>query len=52
MSFNGRWILTALLACGLAGQSPAFATYETEEPVDFTLQQLGGGAISASDFRG
>jgi thiol-disulfide isomerase/thioredoxin len=28
------------------------AAYETEEPVDFTLQQLGGGAVSISDYRG
>lgn len=32
--------------------SQAAAEYETEEPVDFTLQQLGGGPVSASDFRG
>jgi thiol-disulfide isomerase/thioredoxin len=31
---------------------PATATYETEEPIDFTLERLGGGALSLSDFRG
>jgi thiol-disulfide isomerase/thioredoxin len=30
----------------------AAAQYETEEPVDFTLQQLGGGLVSLSDYRG
>jgi thiol-disulfide isomerase/thioredoxin len=52
MIFDGRWIFATMLACGLAWQPPALAAYETEEPVDFTLQQLGGDAVSASDFRG
>jgi thiol-disulfide isomerase/thioredoxin len=30
----------------------AVAQYETEEAVDFTLQQLGGGPVSLSDYRG
>ena len=29
-----------------------WAAYETEEPVDFTLQQLGGEEVSLSDYRG
>ena len=29
-----------------------WAAYETEEPVDFALQQLGGGEVSLSDYRG
>ena len=29
-----------------------WAAYETEEPVDFTLQQLGGGDVALSDYRG
>jgi thiol-disulfide isomerase/thioredoxin len=29
-----------------------WAAYETEEPVDFTLQQLGAGEVSLSDYRG
>jgi len=29
-----------------------WAAYETEGPVDFTLQQLGGGEVSLSDYRG
>ena len=29
-----------------------WAVYETEEPVDFFLQQLGGGEVSLSDYRG
>lgn len=32
--------------------SLSWAAYETEEPVDFTLAQLGGGEVSLSDFRG
>jgi thiol-disulfide isomerase/thioredoxin len=32
--------------------TPAWAAYETETPVDFGLQQLGGGEVSLSDFRG
>jgi thiol-disulfide isomerase/thioredoxin len=38
----GLWLLPAALS----------ATYETEEPVDFTLQRLGGGEVSLSDYRG
>jgi thiol-disulfide isomerase/thioredoxin len=30
----------------------AQAAYETEEPVDFSLPQLGGGEVSLSDYRG
>jgi thiol-disulfide isomerase/thioredoxin len=30
----------------------AGAAYETTEPVDFTLAQLGGGTIAISDYRG
>ena len=30
----------------------ARAAYETEEPVDFTLQQLGSGEVALSDYRG
>jgi thiol-disulfide isomerase/thioredoxin len=32
--------------------SLTWAAYETEEPVDFALQQLGGGEVSLSDYRG
>jgi thiol-disulfide isomerase/thioredoxin len=32
--------------------SVARADYETDDPVDFTLPQLGGGQVSLSDFRG
>ena len=37
------WVLFAPLT---------WAVYETEEPVDFSLQQLGGGEVSLSDYRG
>jgi thiol-disulfide isomerase/thioredoxin len=30
----------------------ATASYETDEPVDFTLDRLGGEPVSLSDFRG
>ena len=30
----------------------ASAAYETTEPVDFTLAQLGGGNVALSDYRG
>jgi thiol-disulfide isomerase/thioredoxin len=30
----------------------ALAGYATDEPVDFTLQQLNGGPVSLSDYRG
>lgn len=30
----------------------AQAAYETEEPVDFSLQQLGGEIVTVSDYRG
>ena len=43
------WCLLATLALNDAS---ALAAYETDQPVDFTLQQLGGGAVSLSDFRG
>jgi len=44
-----RWAaaLGALLAA-----FGTLAAYETEGPVDFTLQLLGGGSVSLSDYRG
>jgi len=44
----GRWFAGALLMLTLS----ANAAYETDEPVDFSLQQLGGGEVSLSDYRG
>ncbi len=32
--------------------SSAWGDYETEEPVDFGLQALGGGEVKLSDYRG
>ena len=40
-------LLLVCLAAGAAG-----AAYETEEPVDFTLEQLGGNQVALSDYRG
>ena len=42
----------SLLAAAAFLGTPLRAEYETEDPVDFTLPQLGGGAVSLSDFRG
>jgi thiol-disulfide isomerase/thioredoxin len=47
-----RMVVTCLLAAAACGVSPLAAQYETEGPVDFTLQQLGGGPVSLSEFRG
>ena len=48
MNAARRWIcLFGLLAVTLG-----HAAYVTEEPVDFTLAQLGGDEISLSDYRG
>ena len=42
-----NWILA--LVCFAA---PAWAQYETDEPVDFALPQLGGELVSLGDYRG
>ena len=47
-----KMIAAGLLAATVLLSTPLRAEYETAEPVDFTLQQLGGGAVSLSDFRG
>jgi thiol-disulfide isomerase/thioredoxin len=45
--------LAAGLACALLlFASVGQADYATDAPVDFTLQQLGGGEVSLSDYRG
>lgn len=41
-------LLIILLLCF----SAVNAAYETEEPVDFTLEKLGGGEVAMSDYRG
>lgn len=43
-----QWVCLLVILCS----SLAMAAYETDEPVDFTLAQLGGDDISISDFRG
>lgn len=43
-----KWFFLTLLAVSLA----AGAAYETEEPVDFALERLGGGDVRLSDYRG
>lgn len=52
MSRVGPIVAMCLLAGLVLTTAPAWAQYETQEPVDFTLQQLGGGAVSLSDYRG
>lgn len=51
-----RKIAAFLAAVALAGSSPVLAEstspYETTEPVEFSLQQLGGGEVALSDYRG
>jgi thiol-disulfide isomerase/thioredoxin len=42
----------AALACFLLHATAIGAAYETEHPVNFTLQQLGGGEVSLSDHLG
>jgi len=42
------WLILALLLFAPL----TWAVYETEEPVDFSLQQLGGGEVSLSDYLG
>ena len=43
-----KWLILALVLFAPL----TWAVYETEEPVDFSLQQLGGGEVSLSDYRG
>jgi len=45
-----RVLSLALMVLTLTA-SGLHAAYESDEPVDFTLQQLHGGKVSASDFR-
>ena len=45
-------IAAALLASSVLIISTGHAAYETTEPVNFTLQQLGGGEVALSDYRG
>lgn len=49
---NRTITLAAVSLLSVLWLSAAMADYETDEPVDFTLQQLGGGEVSASDYRG
>jgi len=43
-----KWLILALVLFAPF----TWAVYETEEPVDFSLQQLGGVEVSLSDYRG
>ena len=44
-----RWLGVAALALSLCTVQ---AAYETDEPVDFSLENLGGGQVALSDFLG
>jgi thiol-disulfide isomerase/thioredoxin len=46
-----RFAVGCLLALLMAA-APAWGAYETEEPVDFSLEQLGGGEVRLSDYLG
>jgi thiol-disulfide isomerase/thioredoxin len=52
MTVFPKELAACLLACAWFFLTPLHADYETEEPVDFTLEQLGGGDVSLSDYRG
>jgi thiol-disulfide isomerase/thioredoxin len=45
-------IVAALLAGSVLMNSPGHAAYETTDPVNFTLPQLGGGEVALSDHLG
>lgn len=47
-----RKTMIFIFAVMLLGAATLPAAYESEKPVDFTLQQLHGGDISLSDYRG
>lgn len=48
-----QFLLVVLLTTGLAAITlPARSEYETTEPVDFTLERLGGGPVALSDYLG
>ena len=48
LTHRAAWLLLALTLLPLM----ATAAFETDEPVDFTLEQLGGPPIALSDYRG
>jgi thiol-disulfide isomerase/thioredoxin len=46
-------VVSAALVITLStGARTVLAAYETDEPVDFTLQILGGGELTLSEYRG
>jgi len=52
MKAVGRIFVACLVISAVLLAKPLQAEYETREPVDFTLQRLGDGPVSLSDFRG
>lgn len=47
-----RIIPAVALVLAVLFSSALQSAYETDGPIDFSLQQLGGGTMSVSDFRG
>lgn len=47
-----HWVAWCIVSLLLLVPQVLAAVYETEEPVDFSLQQIGGGEVALSDFRG
>ncbi|MDT8320066.1 MAG: TlpA disulfide reductase family protein [Xanthomonadales bacterium] len=45
-------LFALILLIWMTGLPPAMAAFENEGPVDFTLELLGGGQASPSDYRG
>jgi len=43
-----KWTVLTLLLLSTV----AWGDYETDEPIDFALEQLGGGSVALSDYRG
>jgi thiol-disulfide isomerase/thioredoxin len=52
MNAMAKLTVACLVGSLLLGATNARAGYETDVPVDFTLQRLGGGEVSLSDYRG
>ena len=48
MKTMSKVLLTGLLVCA----GPAWADDGADGPIDFTLERLGGGEVSLSDYRG
>jgi thiol-disulfide isomerase/thioredoxin len=52
MMVSRQCLIRLLVFLSIFYASIAASAYETDEPVEFTLQQLGGGSVSVSDYLG